>query len=101
MRPNDIEFSGERKRVRCNEGLGRDFTGTLGNEDRRIRVRGAGRHGSVVGRIVNDHGVAEDGSDVRLHRHTLRREGREAHHFARKDGRAGLIRGARAIDCSL
>jgi hypothetical protein len=21
-RPNDIEFSGERKRVRCNEGLG-------------------------------------------------------------------------------
>jgi hypothetical protein len=21
--PNDIEFSGERKRVRCNEGLGR------------------------------------------------------------------------------
>jgi hypothetical protein len=22
MPPNDIEFSGERKRVRCNEGLG-------------------------------------------------------------------------------
>ena len=22
MRPNNIEFSGERKRVRCNEGLG-------------------------------------------------------------------------------
>jgi hypothetical protein len=22
--PNDIEFSGERKRVRCNEGLDRD-----------------------------------------------------------------------------
>ena len=22
LRPNDIEFSGERKRVRCNEGLG-------------------------------------------------------------------------------
>jgi len=32
--PNDIEFSGERKRVRCNELLGRAEVSANGNADR-------------------------------------------------------------------
>ena len=51
--PNDIEFSGERKRVRCNEGLGCDIwreTRRIGGAikkpeyDRKCRIRGGHEH---------------------------------------------------------
>jgi hypothetical protein len=41
--PNDIEFSGERKRVRCNEGLGSRWRFALWNGVDDILTQGAGR----------------------------------------------------------
>ena len=47
--PNDIEFSGERKRVRCNEGLDRPF----GRENvRRRHKRQSRMRGSLDGLLA-------------------------------------------------
>ena len=50
--PNDIEFSGERKRVRCNEGVRRPTPGPSESLDAFEGAYPHTRHGSYKGRDI-------------------------------------------------
>ncbi len=65
--PNDIEFSGERKRVRCNEGLDRSRRRDerwIGRQEKDACVNGRaeshGPHGNATAHVRKDAPKCED-----------------------------------------